>query len=153
MGCDIHSHAERKEQGKWEKIDNIEPFRIRAYSVFGFLADVRNYSAVSPISQPRGIPPDVSRAVAEDYDKWAGDVHTPSWLSVAELVGVDYEIQIEDLRVTRQVGPNHWHGGCTGEPGEGELTTLREFLGSDFFVDLQELQDVGAERIIFWFDN
>lgn len=154
MGCDIHSHAERKNaDGKWEKVPDLQPFASRNYGTFGFLADVRNYSDLTPISQPRGVPQDVSLEVSEDYEAWGSDAHSASWLSVEELAAFDYEAQCEDRRVTRQVGPNAWNGGCTCNPGEGKQQTYREFLERWFFEDLQKLQAAGAERVVFWFDN
>lgn len=66
MGCDIHVMAERRGSGGgYEPIaDNIfsdpfsdrnvsAPFDWRAYGMFAFLAGVRNYSGVDPISSPR----------------------------------------------------------------------------------------------------
>lgn len=154
MGCDIHSHAERKtESGKWEAVPELSPFSSRSYGTFGFLAGVRNYSDLTPIAQPRGFPDDASAEVAAEYEGWGSDAHTPSWLSVAELAAFDYDAICEDRRVTRQVGPNHWNGGCTCEPGEGKQQTYREFLGPWFFDDLKALQDAGAGRVVFWFDN
>lgn len=154
MGCDIHSHAERKnERGEWEKIADIEPFNWRSYGMFGFLAGVRNYSDVPPLAEQRGMPADASRDVAENYDGWGSDAHSASWLTVAELLAFNYDAPCEDRRVTRQVGPNHYNGGCTCNPGEGEQTTFREFLGDGFFEELRKLQAAGAERVVFWFDN
>lgn len=153
MGCDIHSHAEKKIEGVYEKIQGLEPFDWRNYGMFGFLADVRNYPAVPPISKSRGIPVDVSAEVAENYENWGSDAHSASWLSVEELTAFNYDAKMEDRRVTRQIGVNSWDGGCTADPGEGEETTFREFLGETFFADIQKLKDAGADRIIFWFDN
>lgn len=154
MGCDIHSHAERKNAyGQWEKVPDLQPFSARNYGTFGFLAGVRNYSDLTPISLPRGVPTDVSLEVLEDYEGWGSDAHSASWLSVAELAAFDYEAQCEDCRVTRKVRPNAWNGGCTCKPGEGRQRTYREFLERWFFDDLQKLQEAGAERVVFWFDN
>ena len=155
MGCDIHCYAERKnENGKFEVVSlPDEPFGWRSYGMFDFLAGVRAYSAITPISEPRGIPNDVSPVVKTEYESWDADAHTPSWLSVKELAEFDYEQQTEDRRYMKQIGPNAWDGGQTCGPGEGSLMTYREFLGQKFFEDLQKLKDVGAERIIFWFDN
>lgn len=154
MGCDIHSHAERKNaEGSWENVPDLKPFASRNYGTFGFLAGVRNYSNLTPIAQPRGAPADVSLEVSEDFEGWGSDAHSTSWLSVAELAAFDYEAQCEDRRVMRQVGPNAWNGGCTCNPGEGTRQTYREFLERWFFEDLQKLQTAGAERVVFWFDN
>lgn len=152
MGCDIHSHAERRnENGDWEKLPGFEPFGRRSYSVFGFLADVRNYSGIPPIAEKRGVPEDISTAVRDSYDD--SDAHSASWLAVSELAAFDYDAPCEDRRVTRQIGHNAWNGGCTCAPGEGQMTTFREFLGDSYFADLQKLKVAGAERVVFWFDN
>lgn len=159
MGCDIHILAERKVGSAYEAITDAKfaegpaPFDWRAYGMFGFLAGVRNYSDVPPIAERRGFPEDASKIVADEYDEWAGDAHSPSWLSVAELTAFDYDKPMEDRRVTRQLGPNLWSGACTAEAGFGEMTTYRDFLGPQFFADLSVLEDVGADRVVFWFDN
>lgn len=131
MGCDIHSVA-IDQQGapvdvaaSWS--DGCEPFGWRSYGVFGFLADVRNYSEVAPISEPRGYPEDFKG----DLD---GAEHSESWLSVAELESFDYDIALRDTR-------------------SGEHTTLRDFLGVGFFADIAELKRIGADRVVFGFDS
>ena len=150
MGCDIHSRAEKRENGKWTVIPGLAPFDWRSYGMYGFLANVRNYSAVPPISEPRGLPDD---APPEDEDNgWLGD-HSYSWLSLDELNAFDYDAQVEDRRYTRQEGPNYWNGAATAEPGQGKMMTWREFLGEAFFDDLKKLKDAGAERIVFGFDS
>lgn len=153
MGCDIHSHAERKTGDHYEKIADLEPFDWRSYSMYGWFADVRNYSDVPPLSEPRGLPDDTSEAVRGSFNDWGSDAHTPSWLSVAELVAFDYDQPVEDRRVTVQLGPNFWSGGGTSAPGGGAMTTYREFLGEAYFRDLAELVATGADRIVFWFNN
>jgi hypothetical protein len=154
MGCDIHSHAERKsDNGEWKKIEGIEPFDWRSYGMFGFLAGVRNYSDVTPISLPRGIPKDASKEVIDDYESLSCDAHSASWIDIDELIAFNYDIPCEDRRVTRQIGANYWNGGCTCAPGGGKQTTYREFLDEGFFEELRKLHDAGVGRIIFWFDN
>lgn len=154
MGCDIHSHAERRgADGTWKLVQGVHPFSDRSYEIFGFLAGVRNYSAVTPIVQPRGFPKDACTQVVREFKSWEGDAHTPSWITLQELLGYDYEQTMEDRRCTRQLGPNHFTGAATCAPGEGEKQTVRQFLGPAFFQDLAKLQSAGADRIVFWFDN
>ena len=149
MGCDIHSHAERKnESGQWEKVEGLRPFDYRSYGTFGFLAGVRNYSDVKPIAERRGFPEDASAEVAKNYDDWQCVAHSASWLTVAELVAFDYEAMTEDRWCMRNN-----NGGSTCDPGEGKAKTFREFLGKWFFDDLEQLKAAGAERVVFWFDN
>lgn len=157
MGCDIHTRAQKRNGDKWEDLP-FEPFDWRSYGMFGFLADVRNYSAVPPIAQPRGLPPDIVRSNPNFYGEHDDDYngfgdHSFSWLSVEELLAFDYDQPLEDRRVTRQTAPNLWDGGCTAEPGGGKMTTYREFLGESFFRDLDRLKEIGAERVVFGFDS
>lgn len=154
MGCDIHIHAERREDDHWAYAPmKGKPLGSRSYGVFGFLANARNYSAIRPIAMPRGFPEDASGTTRSAYDWWGCDAHTPSWLTIEELLAYDYEQQIEDRRYTRQEAPNFFNGAATCEPGDGKHMTLREFLGERFFEDLKLLSDGGAQRIVFWFDN
>lgn len=157
MGCDIHTFAQRRNDGGgYETItsnfaEGPQPFYWRSYGLFGFLAGVRNYSDVAPISEQRGLPADMNRCT-DEYEELS-DCHSCSWLSVEELAAFDYDQPMEDRRVTQQTGPNSWSGGCTAEPGGGQMTTYREFLGEPFFHDLAELRRIGAERIVFGFDS
>lgn len=95
-----------------------------------------------------GLPGDVSAYVKDEYEMWAGDAHSCSWLSVKELVEFNYDGVMEDRRVSID-----GNGGCTAEPGGGKLKTYREFLSQGYFDDLKKLQAIGAERVVFWFDN
>lgn len=147
MGTDIHSWAIDKDgnvinsAGVWADskqvnpgygIDDGEPFGWRSYSVFAFLAGVRNYSEITPISEPRGYPSDMR--VSED-DLWYGDGHSESWLSIEELNKHDYDRMIVDER------------------RGGEIMLLRDYLGRGFFHDLAELNRIGADRVVFCFDS
>lgn len=141
MGCDIHIRAQDE---NFRDIGEVNLWRC--YGIFGFLADVRNYSGITPLSKPRGLPDGMKEDDRFDY-------HSHSWLSVKELVDFNYDAMTEDRRCTRQTAPNCYDGGCTCEPGEGKKTTYREFLGEGFFDFLKELQDMTAARIVFWFDS
>ena len=159
MWCDIHIWAERKTANGYDVVKGVQfaegsaPFDWRSYGMFGFLADVRNYSDVPPLAARRDFPDDASHEVAENYDSWSGDAHSASWLSVAELVAFDYDGPVEDRRVTRQLAHNLWSGGETADPGEGKMMTWREFLGDQFMADLEALKACDADRVVFWFDN
>lgn len=158
MGCDIHSFAETRvnpDGGDWEGIP-FKPFDWRNYGMYAFLAGVRNYSAVPPIAEPRGLPQGLSHQVKREVEEWGDDGHTHSWLLMSELLAFDYDNTLEDRRYTRQEGPNFFNGGATSEPGQGKRTTWREFLGPEFFRDLEMLRAAGNQdntRVVFWFDN
>jgi hypothetical protein len=170
MGCDIHAHVEQRDQatGQWRKVTDLfplddfdrkfygkemgdEPFGWRNYGMFGFFADVRNYSH-SPVLAPcRGVPDDASPEVRDDWEEWGVDAHSATWYSVAELLAYDYDQVIWDRRVTK--GNN---GAALAEEGEGTHPTMREFLGPAYFAHLRILAGLGGPqdvRVVMWFDN
>ena len=154
MGCDIHTCVEVKSGDKWELVAE-DWMDGRSYSIFGFLADVRNYSRVTPISDRKGLPEDMSKGTRESFGDGI-DWHSSSWLTLAELLAPNYDEVFWDRRVTKQTGPNSWTGAGLAEEGEGEHLTLREFLGEWYFKEVDKLRQYGeAEkvRVVFWFDN
>ena len=172
MGCDIHSFAEVRRDGKWEPsgavfpMDQFDqerekrshtrhPFDWRSYGLFGFLAGVRNYSCVPCIQEPTyEIPIDVSAEVREEFED--ADWHSINVLTLKQLLDYDYEQTFWDRRVTKEVRPGCFDGAALAEEGEGETKKLRDFLGLDFFRDLDVLKSLGGPedvRIIFGFDN
>lgn len=195
MGCDIHSFAEVKRNGKWEEVKNAftigdfekeyhkkergdEPFYWRSYAIFGFLADVRNYSHCECITgETRGLPDDseylntpldepeefsyggyshgTATSKKEQY-LYDGDYHSHSYITLKELLDWDYDKTFWDRRVTKQTSPNSWNGAALAEEGEGEVVTYRDHLGEGFFEHIADLQALGNPedvRIVFWFDN
>jgi hypothetical protein len=78
------------------------------------------------------------------------NAHSASWLTVAELQAADYDQLIEDRRCNRRMPAGYTSGSQTGE---GVTQALREFLGREYFEELEKLAQVGAERVVFWFDN
>ncbi len=137
MGCDIHVQAFTKEDNKYLKLSE-DFFDVRSYRLFGFLAGVRNYSAITPISKPKGLPD----WYKESDDDW--EYHSHSWLTIDELESYDYNQIVEDRRIDN---------GQTCEPGHGEKMTLREFLGEWYFKELSRMKNSGVEIIVFWFDS
>ena len=160
MGCDIHLLYQKQINGHWQSVRvknnptavySDGPLEGRNYTIFAFLAGVRNYDAIKPIAEPRGLPSDLNdETFAQECEDYG---HTPSWLSIDELLKYDYEQETENRRVARQIAPNITHGGCTRGPGEGVIQPLAEYLGLWFFVDLLCLHRAGVERIVFCFDN
>src|SRR5688572_24540102 len=104
MGTDIHAYAETRVNDTWTYAgdnafpDNERPNgrhcpfdRVHSYRLFGFLADVRNYSEAPVITEPRGLPSDVSPELQAKSDSWDLDGHTHTWLTLAELSAFDYD--------------------------------------------------------------
>lgn len=143
MGCDIHIFAEVKTEGKWTKVGNIfkgwregelidEPYCGRNYDLFAILADVRNGrgfagvvtgSGFNPICEPKGIPDDVSPEIKEDSDRWNGDGHSHSWLTIQELLNYDWNqltvksgvvSEVEYKEYKKSGSPSAWCGSVSG---------------------------------------
>jgi hypothetical protein len=171
MGCDIHSRVQVLEEGQWKTVKacvfppdapdlfqldsywnraSVEPFSWRSYGMFGFLANVRNYSHIPAISEPRGLPEDIASSHNDD-DYEFGD-HSFSWLSLKELLEFDYDQAFEDRRCMRD-----GNGAADAGAGNGLKTTFREFLGPLFFRDLAILRCIRSNpehvRVVFGFDN
>jgi hypothetical protein len=152
MGCNIHLFPERKDKRGVFKSAKF-PFETlddRHYARFGFLAGVRNYADIPVLVAPRGLPRD--SALDRDAYLLDHDYHTWSWFTVDELLAFDYTQQVENRRVTRKVN-GIVNGGCTCEPGEGEMTTYMDLLGHDFVDELKAMKKAGIDRIVFCFDN
>lgn len=140
MGCDIHLYVEKRVDGVWTSADKWTDeddcgldvsfedryFRDRNYEVFSILADVRNSEGYSTIAPPRWLPDDASPEVQAAWD--AHGEHTPSWLTLAELLAFDWTQVasrsgwvngVEFRRWNRWdrehgFGPRSYYGGVSG---------------------------------------
>jgi hypothetical protein len=134
MGTDIHFYTERRTATGWESADNWTPYPYkddeeggpdewvswddqlytsRNYDVFAILADVRNgrgFAGIDtgdgfvPIAEERGLPDDLSPRLKTFFDAHGVD-HTPSWLTLAELLAYDWTQRTKKRGV---VGPSEW---------------------------------------------
>jgi hypothetical protein len=150
MGVSVIAYTEKRAADGWVLIEpEVMSWHSATYSAF--LAGFRNYSAIPPISKPRGFPADASREVRAEFGVEGTYAVAPSWLSIEELSTFDYDREIEDRRVSCRT-PQGWiDGAVTAEPGQGLRTTYREFLCPGFFEELARLKSIGAERVVFWF--
>lgn len=196
MGCDIHSLGEIKTSKGWlplgtdgrhsswgtffeKKSEYLSPFNWRSYAMFGFLANVRNYSHCIPLSQPKGLPDDSEylnspspysydinpmngeqisgKDITTIKDDLLNDIyHSHSFFTLSELLSFDYEQTFWDRRITNKIAPNRWDSMALAQEGEGQIITYREHLGESFFEDIELLKTFGQPeyvRVIFWFDN
>jgi hypothetical protein len=195
MGCDIHSFCEVFDPatGEWHDAGAVfppdaweqehaaragkparnhsEPFTNRNYSVFAFLAGVRNYAHCEPIAEQRGVPQDwlaSNTPIGSEMDvygfgspennfyEWQDGYHSHSWLLLSELLAFDYSKVFWNRRITRQESPNFFNGAALANEGEGTHETYRDFLGENFFKDLETMKTLGPPeyvRVVFYFDN
>lgn len=126
MGCDIHIHVEYKVlvkgRKKWqcgdyfmlnpyygtneyekEKYSVVDFCGDRNYLLFSVLADVRNYADNAYISEPRGLPADISKEVKAIAEDWGEDGHSHSYLTLQELL--DFQKTIPPLRHKGMISP------------------------------------------------
>jgi hypothetical protein len=163
MGCDIHSAVEVFDGKQWNEVKEsifpldypwnnqthcTEPFSWRSYGMFSFLAGVQNYSYVPVLSDPRGLPADVTPGVAEENEYH----HSCSWLSLRELMDFDYDKTFEDRRCMKD-----GNGAADAGKGNGKVVTFREFLRPSFFRDIDIMKTLSDDtwhvRVVFGFDN
>lgn len=127
MGCDIHMMLEARENGIWQNKSELsndewrsgnepypksQPWDGRNYVVFGILAGVRS-NLCEPIAPPRGMPFDahpITKQFMSDYD------HTPSWLSLRDIIEYDWTQTIEDGGYVNAYNWAKWRD--TGKPYE-----------------------------------
>ncbi len=129
MGCDIHMHTERYIDGAW-RYEASGPYDGRNYDLFWVLGEIQRRPGIhDPVGSYRGVPTDASEPVKNEVDFWAGDGHSHTWLSLAEL-----QRWIELHPDQREIdGSEFW-------------TTSLQYLSS--------LDDRPEHvRIVFWFDN
>ena len=203
MGCDIHVYTEKyishiKGEERWVNIDywqynpwykeedndgermleHIPFYRGRDYELFGILADVRHGAEGGPISQPKGLPQDVSNITKKESDNWGSDGHSHSYFTLCELK--DY---LEKNPMIKRSGmvplaeaekldkgegtPDMWAGWVNPELNwvhrEWEekstlnylVDKLNERMKDEFYIqdDKRNPEKEQHIRMVFWFDN
>lgn len=153
MGCDIHTLVEVRDNGRWIYLPlDYEPFDTRSYGMFGFFADVRNYSFVPSIQSKRlGLPDDASREAKARFPL-NSYYHSMTHVTLKQLIDFDYSQTFEDRRCMRD-----GNGAADAGIGNGEVKTFKEFLGEYFFAEIDKLKQLGYSpddlRILMGFDS
>jgi len=195
MGCDIHLFTERKMsinlEEKWVNIDNwklnpyyeennedrevlysINPaYSSRDYNLFSMLADVRNRSENKYISEPKGLPEDVSEVIKKVSESWGDDGHSHSFFTMGELYDFQKENSTQKYfglvdsegrdKINKGEMPEWWCQGSSSPLIKMEWTrendTLNNFISTleSHFKSQYYDKSVDSEkfRIVFWFDN
>lgn len=180
MGTDIHADTQKKTESGYKSVKS-EWQQGRNYFLFAWLAGVRNgtgfagtptHTPIVPISEPRGLPPDIA-----DRDIDLGD-HSFSWLTSTEILSAKKPtgvtrtgiVTIEEYREWDGVSsPQGWCGGISGrdivvsDPDSiTEKTShvqiswaLNAANELDYFVDeIRRLHELHGEvRVVFGFDS
>ena len=135
MGCNIHGYIEVKQyEGSdyWEAVHDL-PY-TRNYPFYAAIAGVRNYSKITPISKPKGLPYDVTTSSRVESEKMGSDGHSHSFLTYNELSEYDWMQSIEDTLLIDCIHIN--------------FKSLIKEMG--YFVS--HYGDTRV-RMVFWFDN
>lgn len=131
MGCSIRLYAEIKKDGAWEKLGHIfksrypgytdSPYEGQNYDLFALLAGVRNTMKIKPLSNPKGLPNDVSAEVEAISDRCGTDGYSHSYFNVEELLNVNSEyifkgfVSEEQFKIFNLTGsPNVWQYNIFG---------------------------------------
>lgn len=179
MGCDIHMHIEyfdtHYKEDKKGKLTPIKKWRCadwfrlnkyygkkgepkykqvplwddRDYNLFAILASVRNYNDIEPISEPRGIPHDISYEVLKELTKWGEDAHSISYLTLQELIYFVNNKKDSSKEMTFRSGMHSLID---------LIDLMKVHVEIDNFIYDCELVDLYPNtfndvRIVFWFDN
>ena len=175
MGADIHGFAEQKINGKWVKIEDVDLSAdlTRAYTLFGFLGNVRNYSLAPIHHYPlRGLPEDSEylNNIPED-DEWElDDGHSHTHVLLSELINFNYNIYFVDVRdilppkthytmrnLNGIIQSYHNESVFTGlYYNTDKIVRLRDELNQEFFDLLDKLKTINEPkniRLVYWFDN
>lgn len=162
MGCDIHMFTEYKktylpeEEQKWQNCDHftvededepthpdglelVDVYSGRNYNLFARLAGVRKYNDNIPtLSEPRGLPDDVSPTTRKWNEYWGADGHSHSYATYKELEEYQY------LHAGDSLGFKEM------------MDAIKDRLKEIFWVHSDEkIEDKYKNnfRIVFWFDN
>ena len=146
MGCDIHLHIEFKVNGKWRHYS--KPQIERNYSLFSKMANVRSCDdEIVPISNPRGLPVDISFTTKFCATDWGRDGHSHSYLTAQEIVELDKWLKerclIQGMKKNEAIFVFDRKVGF--------------FFGNTFSGFTEHPQErpkcVEDVRFVFWFDN
>ena len=128
----IGAYSDGEPKRDLDKMWNDPLYVGRNYDLFAVLANVRNgigfagcYTGepFDPISDPRGLPTDVSEHVRKESDEYGEDGHSHSWLSLAEVLNYDYTktrhasgvCNLEDFSTFVEKGkPSSWSADVMG---------------------------------------
>ena len=141
MGCDIHAHFEIKVNDKW--LHWNQPNIKRNYDLFAKMANVRNEGEIKPITEPRGLPDDITETTRLHFKHWIPDGHSHSWLNSFEvaLIIEFHEQQFEEWGMPTYKVHDQW--GYLFGNGYASFHRYRE----EYPVEIQDF------RLVFWFDN
>lgn len=149
---------------QWNPEFTMEPFGNRDYDLFAILADVRNgrgfagiktSEGFNPISEPKGIPIDISKEGLEFMNSYDSDGHSHSYFTVEELKNYDWGqvtvhrgcISMEEYKILRKTNdcPNSWAGYISGP----DITVVDEDI-ADLFLNGEKFEKTPTHVNYHW---
>lgn len=137
MGCDIHLFVECKQKNIWKTNTKILVYDWRNYVLFALLANVRNGDHnFKPISNPRGLPKDVTQKVQAQAVSWGADGHSHSFLTLQEILNYNWgkkyfcsgDISPKEYLIFKSRGkPENWYGFVRGTMEQISNKEMDEF--------------------------
>ena len=112
--------------------DVRQPFRDKNYNLFGWIADVKNYSKVTPFTHTKTLPDNLSTIVSNNIKK--NCLHT--FFFTRELLRVDYSQIVEDRRKLI-----YSKGDYTVDKGKGFKMKLSDYLGVDVMNTIDKMKE------------
>ncbi|ULO05624.1 hypothetical protein H1230_21455 [Paenibacillus sp. 19GGS1-52] len=82
-------YPERDESPTWIVESNDMVFKDRNYDLFAILANIRNPENMPYISEPRGLPEDVSEEIRLQIEY--GEFHSTTWFTAKELLEFNWD--------------------------------------------------------------
>lgn len=142
----IHAISEKlNSDGNYEKVSELS---FSDYPIFAFLADVRNYSELKPLSFPRGVPKN-----SDLYQSYISRHvnHSGSFLELNEIIEFDYDKKFENMTYNNRISIGLLSGTGFKNHSDVVMCTYREFLGINFFSVIKKLIPLKVDRIVFYF--
>ena len=130
-------------------IKRVELYSGRNYELFAILADVRNSDYVNYITDPKGLPHDVTEYVKREYQAWGNDAHSCSYFTLSELIDYYDECGPDSSSTCNVLKPliNKL------KQRADELDLIWDFEWNNSFTRDVARKKANNIRIVFWFDN
>lgn len=167
MGCDIHAYLEKQNitTKQWIMIGEVSIHQY--YDIFALLHGVRDYFRAIPIvPRERGLPSDLSKDIENEWERWEGDGHSASYLTLEDWDQYPYwNNPFPDTRQPKGSG----NTSCSKSGGIDHLDqeiinpinyntmTPDEVVKNhgdinDCIIQMREITKTNPVRLIFWFD-
>lgn len=142
----------------WFDRDKVGFFDFRAYVIFGWLADCRNYACLPPLTTEWKELKSKQKLDEDDlgiwgsYDHFDDDGRFGYVLDFDTLIHFDYSQLVEYRHKPASKFKGAYTSGSVPE-GCGDIQTYRNILGRGWMYRVKYLKSLNVKgRMVFWFD-